>query len=74
MQATKGQTHGHMALELDVSRRTVSYIGGERGIGGETMLGILRMGPPWLRDILKGNLRSPRGGNGVRDGEDPKQV
>jgi hypothetical protein len=73
MQAAKGRTHGQLALELDVSRRTVSYIiRGERGIGGETLLAIQRMSPPWLRDILKGNSGSPRGGNGKGDKEDPK--
>jgi hypothetical protein len=65
MQVAKGRTHGQLALELDVSRRMVSYIiRGERGIGGETMLAIQRMSPPWLREVLTGNAGPPRGGNG----------
>jgi hypothetical protein len=73
MQAAKGRTHGQLALELDVSRRMVSYIiRGERGIGGETMLAILRMRPPWLRDVLTGYVGPPRGGNGKGEKGLPK--
>ena len=68
-QAKKGKSHGQLAVELGLERRLVSRIVcGERGIGGNTFLPIMRANPPWLWDILSGITGQPRGGNGGKKG------
>jgi hypothetical protein len=64
-QVDGGRTHGQLAVELNLRRRTVSRIvRGERQIGLKTFLAIMEADPPWLREVLAGARASGGGRNG----------
>jgi hypothetical protein len=67
-----GSTHGQVAVELNLRRRTVSRIvTGKRGIGLRTLFTIVEADPPWLREVLAGARAQRRGSNGKGLGKRP---
>jgi hypothetical protein len=64
-QVSRGRSHGQLAVELGLKRRTVSrIISGERGIGVDILLTIMGANPPWLREVLAGKAGPTWGGHG----------
>jgi hypothetical protein len=61
-----GHTHGQVAVELRLCRRTVSRIvSGERQIGLSTLSAIMEADPPWLQEVLARARASRWGSNGM---------